>query len=617
MTALPISNQAPDAVIYLRVSTKEQAERGGEAEGFSIPAQREACLRRAEQLGARVVEEFLDAGESARSSSRPDLQRMLTYLAEEPVRYVIVHKVDRLARNRADDVEINLAIKKAGATLVSVTENIDETPSGMLLHGIMSSIAEFYSQNLAAEVVKGTEQKVRAGGTPTLAPIGYLNVRDVIDGREIRTITIDAERAAHIRWAFDSYATGSWSLNRLAAELEIRGLTRRPTATRDAKPIPANKLHGILRNRYYIGYVTWRGVEHPGKHEPLIDSETFERVQEVLRGHRQSSTRPQKHTPYLAGSLHCARCGSKLIYGVSTGRRGGSYAYWLCLGRHKYKNGCDLPYLAEERVEQAVVAQWQSESLPQTTTDAIREGLLADLQDYAATTKAENQRLDERIHAIRRERFKWAEKAMEESVPRDIAKQKQDELAAQLATAEEQLKRLDTAAGDHERLITAATELVANCARAYEEADDITRRAYNQAWFERICLDMTDPTTVVTAVTRTEVIDAIQTATVSAPRSTQTARDDDPEPSARTPRNDKGRGALGYRVLSRVRGSNVPCLVELRGFEPLAPSMRTRCATRLRHSPQPPVKITSRSNGVVTLPDALPGRRTLPLGTTR
>jgi len=85
------------AVVYLRVSTKEQAQRGGEAEGFSIPAQREACRRKAEQLGARVVEEFIDAGESARSADRPSLQRLLKYVFEQAVDFVIVHKVDRLA----------------------------------------------------------------------------------------------------------------------------------------------------------------------------------------------------------------------------------------------------------------------------------------------------------------------------------------------------------------------------------------------------------------------------------------------------------------------------------------------------------------------------------------
>ncbi|WP_241897439.1 recombinase family protein, partial [Brevibacterium epidermidis] len=102
--------------------------------------------------------------------------RMIKYVAEHQVNYCIVHKVDQLARNRADDVAIHLALRDAGVMLVSASENIDETPSGMLLHGIMSSIAEFYSRNLATETVKGLTQKAAQGGTTNRAPIGYVNV---------------------------------------------------------------------------------------------------------------------------------------------------------------------------------------------------------------------------------------------------------------------------------------------------------------------------------------------------------------------------------------------------------------------------------------------------------
>src|SRR5579862_2450691 len=122
-------NGSARAVLYLRVSTREQAERGGEKEGFSLPAQRDFCKRKAESLGATVIEEFVDRGESAKTADRPELQRMLAFIAEERVEYVIVHKVDRLARNRFDDVQIDLAIRTAGGTLVSCMENIDETPS--------------------------------------------------------------------------------------------------------------------------------------------------------------------------------------------------------------------------------------------------------------------------------------------------------------------------------------------------------------------------------------------------------------------------------------------------------------------------------------------------------
>ncbi|CEH02928.1 Recombinase [Propionibacterium freudenreichii] len=259
------------AVSYLRVSTKEQAEKGGNAEGFSIPAQREANQRKADQLGATIVEEFVDAGESARKADRPELMRMIKYVATHKTSYCIVHKVDRLARNRADDVTIHLALKDAGVTLVSATENIDETPSGMLLHGIMSSIAEFYSRNLATEVVKGLSQKAAQGGTVTKAPIGYRNVgiRDDM-GREIRTVEVDEERAKLVRWAFQVFASGDWTTSQLHKELVARGLTTLPTPRRPSKPIAKSTVHRMLTNPYYKGVIVYQGVTPwcPRSHRP-------------------------------------------------------------------------------------------------------------------------------------------------------------------------------------------------------------------------------------------------------------------------------------------------------------------------------------------------------------
>jgi len=247
------------AVSYLRVSTKEQAERGGTEEGFSIPAQREANLRKAETIGATVIEEFVDAGESARKADRPELMRMIRYVKAHQVNYCIVHKVDRLARNRADDVTIHLALHEAGVMLVSATENIDETPSGMLLHGIMSTIAEFYSRNLATEVIKGMTQKATTGGTVGKAPIGYLNIRTQDElGRQARTVDLDADRAPLVEWAFKAYASGQWTVSQLHEELTARGLTSVPTPTRPAKPLAVSSVHRMLTNPYYKGDVTYQ-----------------------------------------------------------------------------------------------------------------------------------------------------------------------------------------------------------------------------------------------------------------------------------------------------------------------------------------------------------------------
>lgn len=133
-----------NALIYLRVSTKEQAEKGPSSEGYSIPAQREACLRSIGERGWNIVDEFVDAGESARSANRPELKAMLRRVAEGGIGAIVVHKIDRLARNIEDHVAIRATLRKYGVQLVSVTENIEETASGKLVEGIHALMAEFY-----------------------------------------------------------------------------------------------------------------------------------------------------------------------------------------------------------------------------------------------------------------------------------------------------------------------------------------------------------------------------------------------------------------------------------------------------------------------------------------
>src|SRR6266498_4776654 len=126
------------AVVYLRVSTAKQANTDIDPEGYSLPGQREACYRKAGELGAEVVEEYLDRAETAKFADRPAFQQMLERVtSKRDVDYVIVDKIDRFARNRRDDANVLFEIRKAGAQLISVKENIDDTPAGELVHAIM------------------------------------------------------------------------------------------------------------------------------------------------------------------------------------------------------------------------------------------------------------------------------------------------------------------------------------------------------------------------------------------------------------------------------------------------------------------------------------------------
>jgi site-specific DNA recombinase len=141
------------AVIYLRVSSAQQVEKDLTEEGYSIPAQRESCLRLLELQGWELAGEFRDAGESARSADRPELKRMLAAVKSDPsIRYVVVHKINRIARNLEDHMVIRGVLSKAGARLVSVTEGIEDSPSGRFMESILAAMAEYESANMGVEI---------------------------------------------------------------------------------------------------------------------------------------------------------------------------------------------------------------------------------------------------------------------------------------------------------------------------------------------------------------------------------------------------------------------------------------------------------------------------------
>ena len=178
------------AVIYLRVSTLEQTQTAKDDKGFSIHAQEAACTRKADELGATVIEHYTDRAESARSADRPQLQAMLARIRDErDVNYVIVYKLDRFSRNRIEDAIMLNELRTFGVQLISVTENIDNSPAGRMMHGVLASLAEYESANLAVRCEMGMHQKAKMGGTPGRAPVGYLNVVETTpSGHTHRTI---------------------------------------------------------------------------------------------------------------------------------------------------------------------------------------------------------------------------------------------------------------------------------------------------------------------------------------------------------------------------------------------------------------------------------------------
>jgi site-specific DNA recombinase len=538
------------AVIYLRVSSAQQADKDFDKEGFSIPAQRQACSREAEKLGAVVVQDYVDRGESAKTAKRPALRAMLDRLTAGDIDYVIVHKVDRLARNRADDVEIVMAIRKAGAQLVSVTENIDETPSGLLMHGIMSSIAEFYSRNLAAEVMKGTTQKAKNGGTPFRAPIGYLPNRLLVDGREIRTVKLDPERAPLVRETFTLYASGEYSLSELAALMEERGLHTRPTRKFPARALKAKDLQHLLRNPYYVGLVPYDGKVYEGRHEPLVDEAVFQQVQDLLTSKRVSGERAWRHFHHLRGSLYCGECGRRLIYSRAHGK-GGEYEYFVCGGRQH--GNCSQTSHRVEAVEAAVEVHYGTDAVEwdDVKREQLRSAVARHIEAATVLSAEKVAEAELRLTRLDQEERKLLQAHYADQISGELFAEEQARVRRERAEANTRIDGLSTEYDQVVKALDLALALTDDIQRAYCQAGPQERRLLNQGLFERLEIDSEE----VVGAQLAEPFAQLQTLGRN-----WNARSVEAIPKSKTPAS-----------VARDRGLNVASLVPLRGFEPRFP----------------------------------------------
>jgi hypothetical protein len=208
-----------------------------------------------------------------------------------------------------------------------VVENVDDTVTGQLVENIMASIAQFYSANLADEVKKGMRQKILKGGWPHLPPRGYISVRHSTD--TAAHVEVHPTEGPIVRQAFELYATGFYSLKRLAAWMAGQGLT-----SRKGMPLAAGYLQGLLANPFYAGRVRWKDLDITGTHEAMVSGQLFARIGAVLANRfRQPGAKGSVGGFVLRGIAICATCRGHMTAGIHK-RKG----YYNC-SRRSYNKG--------------------------------------------------------------------------------------------------------------------------------------------------------------------------------------------------------------------------------------------------------------------------------------
>ena len=315
---------------YTRVSTQKQGE-----SGVSLQQQKEAIEHYALRNNLSVTQWF-EEQETAAKQGRPIFSRILNLLKEGSADGLIVHKIDRSARNLKDWAELG-QLTDLGVELHFANESLDlSSRGGRLSADIQAVVAADYIRNLREETKKGYYGRLKQGFCPKPAPIGYLN-----NGGG-KPKSIDPERGPLVRMAFEIYGDAKYSQRQLAEEMDRLGLR-----TKKGRRLTKTSIAEILSNPFYYGAIRVKktGDLYQGIHEPLISKPLFDRVQSIMKSKVVRGTR--KHTLRFSRFINCENCGRNLIGEVQRG-----HTYYRC-----HSLSCPNTSFREEHLESEIKKQ--------------------------------------------------------------------------------------------------------------------------------------------------------------------------------------------------------------------------------------------------------------------
>lgn len=312
---------------YTRVSTVKQGEKG-----VSLSEQRDAISRHAER-NALTISEWFEEKETAAKRGRPVFDRMMQLLRQGNAGGVIIHKIDRSARNLKDWADLGEMIDR-GIEVHFVNESLDlHTRGGRLSADIQAVVAADFIRNLKEETRKGFYGRFKQGLYPLPAPIGYIDIGKGMPKEP------DPRRAPLVRKAFELYGSGRYSLDTLTDEMFSLGLRNR-----SGKKVSRNGISVMLNNPFYIGLLRVKSTRETfqGAHKPIIRASLFKKVQDVLKG--KSNSKAIKHDFLFRRLLSCSRCGYSLIGEMHKG-----HIYYRC-----HTSSCPATCVKEDNIEKTV-----------------------------------------------------------------------------------------------------------------------------------------------------------------------------------------------------------------------------------------------------------------------
>lgn len=307
-------------LLYIRVSTHEQA-----MEGYSVGEQTERLTKYADAMGWTVVKTFTDPGYTGADTHRPGLRELIRSVEAGHADKVVVYKLDRLSRSQKDTLFlIEDVFLENNTDFVSMSENFDTaTPFGRAIIGILAVFAQLERETIKERMTMGREARAKngyyTGGSRVLT--GY----DYIDG----LLKVNDYEAMLVKQIFEMF-NGGTPIKTIADLLNDRGLYHRATEWNDTT------IRRILDNRHYIGEVKFAKKWYPGRQNPIVDRETFDKAQKILKTRADSYVGSNKHSVPLTGFIFCGCCGGKYHRQCWKAKNDGTKAaQYMCYSRSK------------------------------------------------------------------------------------------------------------------------------------------------------------------------------------------------------------------------------------------------------------------------------------------
>ncbi len=387
-----------NAVIYARYSSDNQREE-------SIDAQIRAATEYAERNGYKIINKYVDQAKTATSDNRPQFQKMIHDSTLGTFQCIIVHKLDRFARDRYDSAFYKRELKRNNVSLLSVLENIDNSPESIILESVLEGMAEYYSKNLAREVMKGMrETALQCKHTGGIPPLGY-------DVGADRQYVINQTEAEAIKFIFNQYSAG-YGYKPIIAALKEKG-----HKTKLGRDFTQASLHDILRNEKYTGvYIFNRASSkvggkrnnHRSKDEPdiikipggmpsIVSEELFAAIQTKMKNNKMNAQNKAKEIYLLSGKILCGKCGAAMIGHTShAGRNKSKYSTYSCGTRYRTKN-CTQKAINKRLVEDIVIADLQQKIFNTSTINRLANKLIEHYYSTQADKKKDILIFEQRL----------------------------------------------------------------------------------------------------------------------------------------------------------------------------------------------------------------------------